>query len=191
MGYGADVAEFAADHGITDLDEACELYNDPGPDFDGFGSDGSGDYDDRPNHSPRPPPRRPRSRSRNRDRVCRYWLRGRCRYGTACRFLHRRVGHATGSSSSALEREQLDPVMSRRIEKTLAVMRYCSLRGKDVIYFQLACVIVGITDDPLAVAESGEEVAQTVFQRLDAVAREQNTSSDALIQREKAGCIIQ
>ena len=189
MGYGADVAEFAADHGITDLDEACELYNDPGIDFDDFRDDY--DDDDGPNHSPSAPPRRPRSRSRNGDRVCRYWLRGRCRHGTACRFLHRRVGHATGSSSSALEREQLDPDMSRRIEKTHAVMRYCSLRGKDMIYFHLACVIVGITDDPLAVAESGEEVAQTVFQRLDAVAREQNTSSDALIQRKKAECIIQ
>ena len=176
MGYGADVAEFAADHGITDFDEACELYNDPGPDLDDFGD---------------PPPRRPRSRSRNRGEVCRYWQRGRCRYGTACRFLHGPVRHATGSSSSTLEREQLDPDMSRRFEKTAAVMRYCSLHGKDMIYFHLACEIVGITDDPLAVAESGEEVAQTVFQRLDAVAREQNTSSDALIQRKKAECIIQ
>ena len=34
MGYGADVAEFAADHGITDFDLACEMYNDPGIDFD-------------------------------------------------------------------------------------------------------------------------------------------------------------
>ena len=177
MGYGADVAEFAADHGITDLSEACELYNDPGIDFDDFRDDyddDDDDDDDGPNHSPSPPPRRPRSRSKNRGRVP--------------------VRHATGSSSNALEREQLDPDMSRRIEKTAAVMRYCSLRGKDMIYFQLACVIVGITDDPLAVAESGEEVAQTVFQRLDAVAREQNTSSDALIQRKKAEwseCIIQ
>lgn len=76
--------------------------------------------------------------------------------------------------------------MSRRIEKNAAVMRYCSLRGKDMIDFKAACEILGIADDPLAVAESGEEVAQTVFQRLDAVAREQNTSSDALIRRKMA-----
>lgn len=32
MGYGADVAEFAMDHGIHDFCEACELYNDAGCD---------------------------------------------------------------------------------------------------------------------------------------------------------------
>eukprot|EP00929_Paragymnodinium_shiwhaense_P110345 TRINITY_DN77286_c0_g1_i1.p1 TRINITY_DN77286_c0_g1~~TRINITY_DN77286_c0_g1_i1.p1 ORF type:complete len:219 (-),score=53.51 TRINITY_DN77286_c0_g1_i1:91-747(-) len=36
MGYGADVAEFAADHGITDFAEACELFNDPGGSYDDY-----------------------------------------------------------------------------------------------------------------------------------------------------------
>lgn len=30
MGYGADVADFADEHGIDNFDEACELYNDVG-----------------------------------------------------------------------------------------------------------------------------------------------------------------
>eukprot|EP00437_Effrenium_voratum_P062614 CAMPEP_0181493216 /NCGR_PEP_ID=MMETSP1110-20121109/51104_1 /TAXON_ID=174948 /ORGANISM="Symbiodinium sp., Strain CCMP421" /LENGTH=61 /DNA_ID=CAMNT_0023620515 /DNA_START=332 /DNA_END=517 /DNA_ORIENTATION=- len=53
-----------------------------------------------------------------------------------------------------------------------------------MIEFQAACEIVGITDDPLAIAESGEGVFQTVFERLDAEAMRQNASSDELIRRQ-------
>ena len=186
MGYAADVAEFAEDHGIRDFTLAVEMYNDPGPGFSPSAehSDGA-DADNEPDRYGRPRGHaQARSRSRTR-RQCRHWLRGHCRFGAACLFSHsdnrsRRVLRASSRSVQA----DRDSQMGCRIEKTAAVMRQCTLQGKTMIEFQAACEIVGITDDPLTIAESGEGVFQTVFERLDAEAMRQNASSDELIRRK-------
>ena len=184
MGYGADVAEFAADHGITDFDLACEMYNDPGCDFDC-------DFDDR-DLSPSPTHARQASRSRSRSR-------GRELHGAAWRFP---CSNNPSQPSSGVQRpstalDQLsadvalaDSAHAGRVTKTVeedkeaSLEQHCRLKGKTREDFELACEIVGITD-PLATAETGEEVFQTVFDRLDAVARRQKTSSDGLIERRK------
>ncbi|CAL1137942.1 unnamed protein product [Cladocopium goreaui] len=79
-------------------------------------------------------------------------------------------------------------VEAGRMEKTLAVQRQCHLRGKTMEDFTAACDIVSFKDDPFAGADSGEEVVQNVFERLDAEARRQNTSSDALLAKKKTEC---
>ena len=197
MGYGADVAEFAADHGITDFDLAFEMYNDPGGDFDDFpaddddddgvgdeaGSEPDGDspgsgHPVQPSHHVR---QARRSRSRGRE-VCRHWLRGSQNQPASS-------GSGRLSASGAVP-DQIS-VEAGRMEKTLAVQRQCHLRGKTMEDFTAACDIVSFKDDPLAGADSGEEVVQNVFERLDAEARRQNTSSDALLAKKKAECAVQ
>uniref|UniRef100_A0A7S2F6A5 Uncharacterized protein n=1 Tax=Alexandrium andersonii TaxID=327968 RepID=A0A7S2F6A5_9DINO len=58
MGLGADIADFAEDNGISDFQEACDMFCDAGPDFS--------DCDDRADAVSSRPPRRARSRSRRR-----------------------------------------------------------------------------------------------------------------------------
>ena len=180
MGYGADVAEFAQEHGITDFDLACEMYNDPGGDLDDFAAGDSdeagepdGDSDGSHEVQPRRTPRRHvrqarRSRSRGRE-LCR----------------------SSGSGRSRAVPDQISAEPGSRMEKTLAVQRQCHLRGKTMEDFTAACDIVGFKDDPFAVGDSGQQVVQNVFERLDAEARRQNTSSDALLARKKAECAVQ
>ena len=193
MGYGADVAEFAAEHGITDFDLACEMYNDPGDDFPaddgdsdepGYEPDGDSHGNDSHGSDHQVQPRRHlrqarRSRSRRRE-VCRHRSRGSRNQPASC-----------GSGRSQAVPDQISPGAGSRMEKTVAVQRQCDLRGKTMEDFTAACDIVGFREDPFAVGDSGEEVVQHVFERLDAEARRQNTSSDALLERKKAECAVQ
>ena len=86
------------------------------------------------------------------------------------------------SQRQEMERQRRD----RQNEKLAAVVRQCVARRKTRADFLAACEIVGAADDPLAVAESGEEVVATIYDWLDAEARRRRTSSDELIQERLA-----
>ncbi|CAK9063306.1 unnamed protein product [Durusdinium trenchii] len=74
----------------------------------------------------------------------------------------------------------------REAEKLAAVVRQCIARSKTKMKFLAACEVIAV-EDPLAVAESGEEVVETIYDRLDAEARRRGTSSDELVQERLAG----
>ncbi|CAE7021602.1 unnamed protein product [Symbiodinium sp. KB8] len=70
-------------------------------------------------------------------------------------------------------------------DKIAAVVRTCIAKGQTRKDLFAACEIVGV-DDPLAVAESGEEIVQRIYERLDDEARRQATTSSELIKQKLA-----
>ena len=70
-------------------------------------------------------------------------------------------------------------------DKIAAVVRTCIAKGQTRKDLFAACEIVGV-DDPLAVAESGEEIVQRIYDRLDDEARRQSTTSSELIKQKLA-----
>ena len=90
-----------------------------------------------------------------------------------------------------LRREQQEIARRRSEDLTHAVIRECISKGHTRAQFLAACEILGI-EDPLVVAESGEDIVRTIFDRLDAEAHRQNASRDELVQKKLAPdeCVV-